>query len=62
MPSELQHPLDAAVLPVAAVQRQKRDVDARLAEDEVDVAVDEQRPRVVAPVGQGRDDGFARAE
>ena len=59
---QLQHALDAAVLAVAAVQGQERDVDARLPEHEVDVAVDEQRPRVVAPVGQGRDDRLARSQ
>ena len=59
---QLQHPLDAAVLAVAAVQGQKRDVDARLPEHQVDVAVDEQGPRVVAPVGQCREDGLARCE
>jgi hypothetical protein len=44
------------------VQRQKRDVDARLAENEVDVAVDEQRPGVVTAVGERREDGLAGPE
>jgi hypothetical protein len=57
-PEQLQHPLDAAVLAVAAVQRQESDVDARLAQHQIDVAVDEQRPGVVAPVGQGGQDGL----
>jgi hypothetical protein len=41
------------------VQGHERDVDAGLAQHQIDVAIDEQRPGVVSPVGQRGDDGFA---
>ena len=50
----LEQPLDAAVLAVAAVQRQERDVDAGLAQHQVDVAIDEDRRGVVAPFRAAR--------
>jgi hypothetical protein len=58
----LQQALHAAVLAVAAVQRQEGDVDARLTQHQIDVAVDEDRDGVVAAIGQRRQDGLTGAD
>src|SRR6185369_16254855 len=59
---QLEQPLHAAVLAVAAVQRQESDVDARLAQDQVEVAVHEHRTGLVPTFGKRRQDGGARAQ
>ena len=59
---QLEQPLDAAVLAVAAVQRQERDVDARLPQHQIEVAVDEDRDGVVAALDERREDRLARAQ
>src|SRR5580698_576020 len=59
---KLQQSLDAAVLAVTAVQGHERHVDARLPQHHVDVPVDEQRPGVVATVGEGSHHGLAGAD
>jgi len=56
---KLEQPLDTAVLAVTAVQGDKGHVDARLPEHHVDVAVDEQRPGVVATVAEGGHHGLS---
>ena len=61
MPSSSSIPWMQPSSPYRPCKRQERDVDAGLPEHEVDVAVDEQGPRVVAAVGEGRDDGLARS-